>query len=163
VFYAPATVREGVFRMSEPEPSGPLPVVSFLKLPPGEAPRLEGLACKACGKVFLDERKHCAACGARDAMAPKQLGSQGVLHAYTIIQRSFPGVPVPYVSAVVDLEGGATVKGNLIRVTPTPEHVRAGMRVKLVFDLAPAKDKEGRSYMAYFFVPAEGAAGGDHG
>ena len=151
--------------MSEPESSGPLPVVSFLKLPAGASPHLEGLACKACGKVFLDERKHCAACGARDAMAPKVLGTEGVLHAYTIIQRSFPGVPVPYVSAVVDLEGGATVKGNLIRVTPSVEHVRPGMRVRVVFDLAPAKDKEGRSYMAYYFVPAQGdgAQGGNHG
>lgn len=147
------------------ELSGPLPVVPFLKLPEGGEPRLEGLACTACGKVFVDRRRHCAACGARDALMPRALGERGVLHAYTIIQRSFPGVPVPYVSAIVDMEGGGTIKSNLIRVAPTPESVRPGMRVRVVFDLAPAKDKEGRSYMAYYFVPDEGAqaSGGLHG
>jgi uncharacterized OB-fold protein len=142
------------------ELSGPLPVVPFLKLAPGGEPSLEGLACRSCGKVFLDSRRHCAACGAREAMEPKPLGTRGVLHAYTIIQRSFPGVPVPYVSAVVDLDSGATVKGNLIRIEPKPEAIEQGMRVRVVFDLAPAKDKEGRSYMAYYFVPEEGAAHG---
>jgi uncharacterized OB-fold protein len=143
--------------------SEPLPVVPFLKLAEGQAPRLEGLACSACGKVFVDARKHCAACGARNALQPRPLEPSGVLHAYTIIQRSFPGVPVPYVSAVVDLDGGGTIKGNLIRVTPSPEHVKPGMRVKVVFDLAQAKDKEGNSYMAYFFVPADNAEGASHG
>ena len=142
------------------EPSGPLPVVPFLKLAPGGEPSLEGLACKRCGKVFLDSRRHCAACCARDAKEPNPLCTRGVLHAYTIIQRSFPGVPVPYISAVVDLDSGATVKGNLIRVDAKPDALKQGMRVRVVFDLAPAKDKEGRSYMAYYFVPEEGAAHG---
>ncbi len=139
------------------DPSGPLPVVPFLKLTGGE-PSLEGLACKACHKVFVDVRRHCAACGARDALEPRALGTRGVLHAYTIILRSFPGVPVPYVSAVVDMESGATLKGNLLRVAATPDEVRPGMKVRVVFDLAPQKDKEGRSYMAYAFVPDEGGA-----
>src|SRR5687767_156430 len=102
--------------MSEAVASGPLPVVPFLKLAENQPPELEGLACSACGKVFVDRRQHCAACGARNALTPKVLATRGVLHAYTIIQRSFPGVPVPYVSAIVDLDGGGTIKGNLIRV-----------------------------------------------
>jgi uncharacterized OB-fold protein len=134
------------------EPSGPLPVVPYLKLG-GPGPHLEGLACKACHKVFVDVRRHCAACGARDAMEPKALGTRGTLHAFTVIQRSFPGVPVPYVSAIVDMESGATLKGNLVGVEASPEKVKPGLKVRVEFELAPQKDKEGRSYMAYRFVP----------
>jgi uncharacterized OB-fold protein len=136
----------------------PLPVVPFLKIPAGAQPYLEALRCGACGKLFLDQRRHCAACGARDALSPQRLSDTGRLHAFTIIQRSFPGVKVPYVSAIVDLDGGGTLKGNLIGVEPSPERIAMGMRVKIVYELAPQADAEGQRYLAYFFAPAGGAA-----
>lgn len=130
-------------------------VVPFLKSP-AEHPYLEGLVCTACQRVFLDQRTHCAACGARDAMQPKRLAESGRLHAYTIIYRSFPGVAVPYVSAVVDLDGGGCVKGTLRNVPVDPSRIEAGMRVRLGYEEAAQRDKEGGRYLAYFFVP-EGA------
>ena len=62
---------------------------------------------------------------------------------YSIVHRSFPGIEVPYVSAIVDLEGGGTVKGNLINVEPEPDQIKMGMPVELVFKKAPQKDSEG--------------------
>jgi uncharacterized OB-fold protein len=41
-----------------------------------------------------------------------------------------PGIPVPYVSAVVDCDG-TSVRANLVNVEPDPEHVRTGMPVRL--------------------------------
>jgi uncharacterized OB-fold protein len=128
------------------------PVVPFLKNVDSQ-PYLEGLVCKACERVFLDLRKHCSACGARDAMLPRRLSDHGTLHAYTIIHRSFPGVPVPYVSAIVDLDGGGCVKGNLLRVPIDPARIASGMRVRLIYEQAPQRDKDGGCYLAYFFVP----------
>jgi uncharacterized protein len=62
---------------------------------------------------------------------------------------------VPYVSAVVDLEGGGTVKGNLINVKPDPSAIKMGMPVRVVFkDALGRKDKQGNSYLSYFFEPA---------
>lgn len=132
----------------------PLPVVEFLKIPEVGTPYLEGHKCKQCGSVFLGERQHCSKCGARDSMETTKLSSRGSLYVFSIVHRSFPGVEVPYVSAVVDLEGGGTVKGNLINVEPTPEKIKLGMPVEVVFkDALGRKDREGNSYLSYFFQP----------
>jgi uncharacterized OB-fold protein len=130
------------------------PVVDFLKIPDSGIPYLEGHKCKTCGSVFLGERQHCSKCGARDSMEATQLSTKGTLYVFSIVHRSFPGVEVPYVSAVVDLEGGGTIKGNLINVEPTPEKIKLGMPVEVVFkDALGRKDREGNSYLSYFFQP----------
>jgi uncharacterized protein len=137
------------------ETSSPLPVVDFLKIPAGGEPYLEGHRCKACGAVFLGERSVCSKCGTRDQIEAIRLSDQGRLHVYSIVHRSFPGIDVPYVSAVVDLEGGGTVKGNLIGVPPDPAKIALGMPVRVVFkDALGRKDKQGNSYLSYFFEPA---------
>ena len=130
----------------------PLPVVPFLKIPDDGDPDLEGLVCE-CGAVFLDERTVCPACGERDKLKTKKLSSQGELYVYSIVHRSFPGIETPYVSAVVDLEGGGTVKGKLINIEPVPEKVKMGMPVELVYEIAPMKDREGNEYLTYYFQP----------
>ena len=133
--------------------SGPLPIVSFLKIPQQGEPYLEGVCCAKCQAVFLGERTTCASCGARDGLEPKRLGNTGRLYVYTIVHRSFPGIPVPYVSAVVDLDGGGTVKGNLVGVDPDPGKIQMGMPVELSFQVAPTKDREGNEYLYYCFKP----------
>ncbi len=72
---------------------------------------------------------------------------------FCIVHRSFPGIDVPYVSAIVDLEGGGTVKGNLINVEPDPEKIKMGMPVEVVYKEAPRKDAEGNAYLTYYFQP----------
>ena len=67
---------------------------------------------------------------------------------------SFPGIDVPYISAIVDLDDGTAIKGNLINIDPDPEKIEFGMPVEVVFDDALGrKDRDGNSYMAYFFQP----------
>ena len=133
---------------------GPLPIVSFLKIPPkGGEPYLEGVQCGKCKAVFLGERATCASCGAREGLAPKRLANTGHLYVYTIVHRSFPGVAVPYVSAIVDLDGGGTVKGNLVGIDPDPKKIQLGMPVEVIYQIAPAKDREGNHYLTYYFKP----------
>src|SRR5262245_24311414 len=93
--------------------SRPRPVVPLLKIPKSGEPYLEGQKCGACGAIFLGDRDTCSKCGKRGAMEAKKLSNQGSLYVYSVVFRSFPGIDVPYVSAIVDLEGGGTVKGNL--------------------------------------------------
>ncbi len=134
---------------------GPLPVVDFLKIPASGEPYLEGQRCKACSAIYLGTREVCSKCGTRGQLEAKRLSNQGHLYVYSIVHRSFPGVPVPYVSAVVDLEGGGTIKGNLIGAGSDPEKIKMGMPVRVVFkDALGRKDREGNSYLSYFFEPA---------
>lgn len=133
----------------------PLPVVPYLKIPEDGDPYLEGYKCGACGATFLGERNVCSKCGARDQMSAVKLPNRGELYSFSIVHRSFPGVDVPYVSAVVDLEDGTAIKGNLINVEPDPDKIEFGMPVEVVFDDALGrKDKDGNSYLSYFFQPA---------
>jgi hypothetical protein len=132
----------------------PLPVVPFLKIPDDGQPYLEGCRCGACGETYLEQRKTCAACGARDQMKAIRLSDQGKLYNFTVVYRNFPGVEVPFISATVDLEGGGTIKGNLVDIVSSPEALKFDMPVKVVYRDAGRKDAEGRSYLSYFFTPA---------
>ena len=49
-----------------------------------------------------------------DIIERKPLATTGVVRSFTIIHRAAPGVPVPYVSSVVELDGGGVVKANLL-------------------------------------------------
>jgi len=133
----------------------PLPVVDYLKIPDDGDPYLEGHKCGSCGAMFLGERKVCSKCGARDQMQAVTLSNRGKLYSYSIVYRSFPGIDVPYISAVIDLDDGATLKGNLINVEPDPANIEFDMPVEVVFDDALGrKDRDGNSYISYFFQPA---------
>jgi len=132
----------------------PLPVVEYLKLPEDGDPYLEGHKCGDCNSIFLGEREVCSNCTVRGKIEPVKLSNKGKLYSYSITFRSFPGIDVPYISAIVDLEGGGTVKGNLIDCEPDPGKIEFDMPVEVVFDDALGrKDAEGNSYISYFFKP----------
>ena len=132
----------------------PLSAVGYLKVPEEGGPYLEGSRCGACEATFLGERSICSKCGTRDRMRTVRLADRGELYSYCIVHRSFPGIDVPYVSAIVDLDGGGTVKGNLINVAPDPAKIPFGMPVEVVYgDALGRKDADGNAYLAYFFQP----------
>ena len=110
--------------------------------------------CDAAIALADGEQATCGHCGESGLMQPKPLGNNGSLYVYSIVHRSFPGVAVPYVSAIVDLDGGGTVKGNLINIDPDPEKIRMGMPVEVVYQIAPTKDADGNEYLTYYFQPA---------
>lgn len=135
--------------------NGPLPVVPYLKGAGTEDPYLEGLKCSACDAIFLGVRSTCSKCGARDQLKATRLENKGKLYSYSIVYRSFPGIDVPYISAIVDLDGGGTIKGNLIGIEADPENLSFDMALDVVYaDALGRKDKQGNSYISYFFKPA---------
>ena len=136
----------------------PLPAVPYLKIPENGEPYLEAYKCGECGAKFLGERDVCSKCGARDQMSAVTLPNTGKLYSYSIVHRSFPGIAVPYVSAIVDLDDGTAIKGNLINVDPDPESIPFDMPVEVVYDDALGrKDAAGNAYLSYFFQPADSA------
>jgi uncharacterized OB-fold protein len=105
-----------------------IPFVDYLVLEP--EPHLVANECTACGARFFDHRIACASCegvGFRKV----DIATTGVVKAFTIVSLAAPGIPVPFVAAVVDCDG-TSVKGNIVNTEPDPEHVELGMKVRLV-------------------------------
>ena len=134
------------------------PALPFLKVDPQGRHWIAGSRCTVCGNVLAGGRLACPACGARDSLEPVRLGERGVLHTFTIVHRSMPGIKTPFVAAVVDLEGGGSLKGTLVDVEPDPAKLPANMPIRVVFRDAEQKDKEGKPFLCYYFTPATGAA-----
>ena len=69
------------------------------------------------------------------------------MRTFTIVHRAAPGVPTPYVSAVVDLDGGGVVKAQPRRRRPDPDKVELGMPVRLT-TFAAGTDDDGTEAIA---------------
>jgi len=128
-----------------------IPLVSYLALDNG-SPHLIANTCDQCGARFFDRRNACARCGAR-AFTSTALATTGKVTSFTIVQRAAPGVKVPFVSAVVELDDGASVQANIVDTEPDPEHVALGMPVKLTTFVAGIDDT-GTEAIAFAFAPA---------
>lgn len=146
--------------MSVAEAAELKPIVPFLKVDTS-GPHLEGEKCRKCGTVYVGDRPDtgggvqvCAKCGARGELDTVRLADTGKVYNWTVVHRSFPGAKVPFISAIVDLDGGGTIRGNLLGVEPTPGAIKFDLPVKLVYRDAGQQDKAGNSYLAYFFEPA---------
>ena len=128
-----------------------VPIVDYLVLGNGN-PHLVANSCKACGALYFDRRNACGKCGKRE-FESKSLPGEGTVRSFTIVHRAAPGVPTPYVSAIVDLEGGGVVKANVINVEPEPENISFGMPVKLATFVA-GTDDDGTEAVAFGYEPS---------
>jgi hypothetical protein len=141
------------------------PIIEFLHLPtkPGEKPYLAGYRCQACGAAYLGEgRVGCSKCTSTEPLKEIHLSDRGTLYVYSIVHQSVPGVPVPYVSAIVDLPEGVSVRCNLIDVEPDPAKIQFGMPVEMVTrKVRERKEKnadgveETIDIIAFFFKPSQ--------
>ena len=125
-------------------------LVSYLAIDNGP-PHLVANTCDQCGARFLDRRNACARCGAND-FSQKALATTGKVSSFTIVHRAAPGVKVPFVSAVVELDDGASVQANIVDTEPDPDHVALGMPVKLTTFVA-GTDDNGTEAVAFAFAP----------
>ena len=128
-----------------------IPLVDYLVL--GDDPHLEANECTSCGARFFDRRNACANCGKAD-FTKAAISPTGEVRAFTIVAFAAPGVPVPYVAAVVDCEG-TSVRANIINVEPDPEHVTLGMKVRLATEVI-GTDENGTEAIGFGFEPLGG-------
>jgi uncharacterized OB-fold protein len=128
-----------------------IPLVDYLEL--GDDPHLVANECTACGARFFDRRNACAACEGTDFTKVRVAGT-GEVRAFTIVAFAAPGVPVPFVAAVVGCEG-TSVRANLINVTPDPEHLSLGMKVRLATEVI-GTDDNGTEAVGFGFEPLGG-------
>lgn len=127
-----------------------IPIVDYLVLD-GE-PHLVSKECANCGALYFDRRNACAKCGKTGPFKERTLRGEGTLRSFAIIKRGAPGVP-PFVSCVVDLEGGGVVKANLVEIEPDPANVKLGMPVRLT-TFVVGKDDDETEAVAFGFAPA---------
>lgn len=127
-----------------------VPMVSYLRL--GGDPVLVANECTACGARFFDRRNACASCSGT-TFDEVEVDRSGVLTSFSIVSFAAPGVDVPFVPAVVDC-GGTTVRGNIVNVEPSPNHIHLGMPVRLT-TLGAGVDAAGVEAITYGFEPVD--------
>jgi len=130
-----------------------IPLVDYLEL--GGDPHLVAHECTSCGARFFDRRNACASCEGIE-FKEAAIATTGEVRAFTIVAFAAPGVPVPYVAALIDCEG-TSVRANLINVVPDPEHVTLGMKVRLATEVI-GTDEEGTEAVGFGFEPLGGSA-----
>jgi uncharacterized OB-fold protein len=128
-----------------------VPIVDYLVLDDGD-PYLVANQSTESGALYFDRRNADAKSG-KPGFERKKLERTGKVRTFTIVHRAAPGVDTPYVSAVIDLDGGGVVKANLLNTEPDPEHVKTGMPVQMTTYVA-GTDDEGTEAVAFAFEPA---------
>ncbi|MGH7915886.1 MAG: Zn-ribbon domain-containing OB-fold protein [Candidatus Binataceae bacterium] len=135
---------------------GPRPILPFLKLEP--KPHLVGTKC-SCGALYLDvKRLACSKCGSTGPFQQVELSDKGKVWVFSVVHQSFPGIKTPYVTAIVDLPEGLSVRSNLVDVDPdeiekNPKQV-FGMPVEMVTSVV-AKDRQGNDVVAFQYRPSK--------
>lgn len=126
----------------------PIPFVDYLKL--GDKPHLVAQECTACGARFFDRRSACARCS-NTSFQPASVATEGILRTFTIVAFAAPGIPVPFVSGVVDC-GGTSVRANIVNCAADPRTVKTGMKVRLT-TFPIGKDAQGTEAINFGFEP----------
>ena len=126
-----------------------VPLVDYLVL--GDDPHLEASECAQCQARFFDRRNACASCSGTEFKRVR-VANVGTVRAFTIVTFAAPGVPVPFVSSVIDCDG-TSVRANLINVDPTPEAVTTGMGVRLA-TYSLGTDDDGVEAVGFGYEPA---------
>ena len=92
--------------------------------------------CKSCDKTYFYPRDLCPMCFSRDTDWI-QTDGKGTLHTFAIVHRGpTPAFrdKAPYVTAVVELQGGARMPTNLVEIEPDPEVIKCGMALEVTFE-----------------------------
>ncbi len=94
--------------------------------------RLIGSRCTTCKEVFFPKKNLCPVCRRRGSIEDMQFNGNGRIVSYTIVRVPPEGFEkyAPYAVAVIDLEEGARVSGQVVgNITK----VRTGKQVRTVF------------------------------
>lgn len=126
-----------------------VPIVSYLHLDP--SPHLVANECTSCGARFFDRRNACASCFGT-TFRDVDIATEGIVRSFTIVAMAAPGVPVPFVAAIIDC-GGTSVRANVINTDPTPEKISLGMKVRLT-TYSLGTDDDGVEAIGFGFEPA---------
>lgn len=117
--------------------------------------KLMGTRCRANGNLYVPPRAMCPESYSTD-MEWVQMSGKGKVRAFTIITvgptamvEAGYSIKNPYCAALVELEEGPTVSGQLLEVDVAhPETIKIGMPVKAAF-IDRGEGDEKRTYLAF--------------
>ena len=130
-----------------------IPIVDYLVVDDGE-PHLAAWESAESGALYFD-RRNADAKGGGTEFRRKKLAGTGKVRSFTIVHRTVPGVPAPYVSALSISTAAAPSRRTSPTIPPDPEHVKLGMPVRLTTFVA-GTDDDGTEAIAFAFEPASG-------
>ena len=118
-----------------PDPQPPLPQPDALTASFWDACRrgaLEVSACRDCGHLFLPPGPCCPNCWSTQ-LAARPISGRGHVFSFVVYRRTYhPGMPAPYVVALVELDEGPRLISNIVGCAP--EEVSVDMPVRVKFD-----------------------------
>ena len=134
------------------------PIVQFLRIPenyPDEPAYLWGMQCGSCSAKFLGSRVACGKCGETDKLSEVKFGDEGEIYVFSVVHQTVPGLEVPYIGAIVDLDDGVSIRANVYGLdAEKPDASWFGKRVKM-FTEVTAQDREGNDVVAAKFKVQE--------
>ncbi len=117
--------------------------------------KLMGTRCRTNGKLYVPPRAMCPESYSTD-MEWVEMSGKGKVRAFTVITvgptamvEAGYNIKNPYCAALVELEEGPTVSGQLLEVDVAhPESIKIGMSVKATF-IDRGEGDEKRTYLAF--------------
>ena len=125
-----------------------IPFVDYLSL--SEKPHLVAKQCTTCGARYFGRRNACASCTGT-TFEEIRVADEGTLRTFTIVTQAAPGIPVPYISGVVDCDGTA-VRSNVVNVEASPASVELGMKLRLT-TYSLGTDEAGTEAVGFGYEP----------
>lgn len=116
----------------------PVPAPTPVTLPFWEATSRQELRiprCSDCGKAHFYPRTYCPFCSS-DAIEWELASGDATLSSYVINYRPAPmfDKDTPQVIALVTLDEGVRMMTNIVGVSPEPESLPLGMRLRVQFE-----------------------------
>jgi len=113
--------------------------------------QLLGLKCRSCGAYTVPPKVCCVECGSSE-VAVVQMSGRGEIRTYTVIRVAPEGFKAPYIVAMVELDEGPWVMGNMEGLDlAKPVEDLTGKRVRVGHKVLPPAGYTGGEGVALTF------------
>lgn len=118
--------------------------------------KLLGLKCLDCGEVIIPPNAVCISCGS-PKLEVSSCSRKGNIRTFTVIRVGPIGFDAPYMIALVELEDGPWVMGNVLGIDPDAADMDLiGKEVSLGYKILPREDpKIGVEGVVLTFKPVD--------
>lgn len=110
-----------------------------------------GVKCGNCSTTYFPKRQICPKCRRKGKISEIQFAGKGKVFSFTEVNAPPEGFEdqIPYVLAIIELEEGAKLTGQIVDATKTD--VKIGSKVQAVFRVIQRDDPEGLIHYGFKF------------